>query len=390
MEDQKKKFISFFGVYFMTQLMYIYINAYLPIYFTYASGIYLPKLGIILFISFLFLFTKPLLSIYFDWTSKKEGKQNKFLNKKIFLILGAAGALISFIILLLSVELLFIFMLILGTNLAFISLMDVSIDKIILKNSNDEISKNKNAFYLQFGAIIGAIVPNIYYFFLVDRTIASSWTIFFMAGITTLIVTFPVILILKENDIKTETHDQINISNVPTNIKNVMLMSIFIFLTFGTYIYDWILEPWAVGKLGSDSIFALVMTIFIIFDVIGLILAVKYIQKYNKKRILMISALGSGVLTAFAPFLGIFVFVFLIIIVQIIAGFYNITYTFLMFEISQKKVLIFQIMSVFTILAKLLLSPLGLILSEYILVEIIIMIAGILQIFSVLPLIFIK
>jgi len=389
LEAQQKKLFLYFSVYFMTKLMYVYINAYLPIYFTYASAINITKLGLVLFVSYSFMFAKPLLSIYFDRSSNK-GIKSKGINKKVLLIIGTFAAIISFIILLVSLELLIIFMIFLGLNLAFVSLIDVIIDKFILENSINESIKNKSAFYLQFGGIIGAIIPNVYYFFLMeDRTQITSWYLFFITGMITLIVFIPSVFLLKQNGSNHENFEKIPLKQVSINLRSIILMSFFIFFSYGTYLYEWVLEPWAVKKLGSDAIFALFMIIFIIFQVFSLLIAQKYTIRFDKKQILIITSLLAGILICISPFMEIYIFFILMTIVQLISGFFLIAFISLMIDISRNKVLIFQIMAAFAILANLIFAPLGLNISVVISGEWIIMIAGLLQIIAVIPLFFI-
>jgi len=61
-----------------------------------------------------------------------------------------------------------------------------------------------------------------------------------------------------------------------------------------------------------------------------------------------------------------------------------------MINLSEKQVLIFQVMASFTILAKVIFIPLGTALSANIATEIIIMIAGILITISAVPVYFIE
>ena len=61
-----------------------------------------------------------------------------------------------------------------------------------------------------------------------------------------------------------------------------------------------------------------------------------------------------------------------------------------MIDISEKKVVIFQVMASFVILAKVIFIPIGTTLSVGITTELIIMIAGLFTAFSIVPLYFIE
>ena len=61
-----------------------------------------------------------------------------------------------------------------------------------------------------------------------------------------------------------------------------------------------------------------------------------------------------------------------------------------MIGISQKKVVYFQVMATFAILAFVIFIPLGTFLSQYIETELIIVIAGVFKLLSVIPIYFIE
>jgi hypothetical protein len=98
----------------------------------------------------------------------------------------------------------------------------------------------------------------------------------------------------------------------------------------------------------------------------------------------------NGGLLAIAPFLNIYVFFILVSITQILSGFFLISLTTLMIDVSQKKVVVFQIMASCAILAKVTLNPLGTALSAVLSTEIIIMIAGILLAIASVPVYFVE
>ena len=80
---EKNHWLGFFA-YFAMNLMYIYTNAYLPIYFEFVLSIEGSKLSLVLLISYSVLFIKPLLALVID----KREKFNKQVNAKIILVIG--------------------------------------------------------------------------------------------------------------------------------------------------------------------------------------------------------------------------------------------------------------------------------------------------------------
>ena len=388
MDIQKKNRFVFFFTYFAAQILYIYINAYLPLYFANASNVDMTKLALVLFTSYSFMFIKPIYAIYLDFRERS----GQGINRKFFVIIGAFGVLISFIIFILSLEFLVIFTIFLGLNFAFVSIVDVTIDKIIVEQRENEEIKDKNALFIQLGAVIGAVLPNIFYFiFMSDKTSQDQWSLFFILGIITIVPLLPIIFLMKDEVRDDNEIGLKSIMNIQISIKAIVLMCIFLFFAYSENLYNWLLEPWALNRLGSASdLFSIFMIIFIMLNAIGLIIAGKISHKYDRKLILISSTVLYGIILAISPFMNIFIFFILVSITQIISGFFLINMITIMIDISEKRVLIFQVMASFTILAKVLFIPLGTALSSIIATEIIIMIAGILTAISAVPVYFIK
>jgi hypothetical protein len=77
-------------------------------------------------------------------------------------------------------------------------------------------------------------------------------------------------------------------------------------------------------------------------------------------------------------------------IMQIFSGIIVINLVSLMIHYSHKKVVYFQIIAIFAILASIIFIPLGTFLSTIIETELIIVIAGILKLLSIIPIFFLK
>ena len=388
MNIQKKNRFVFFFVYLAAQILYIYINAYLPIYFANASTVDVTKLALILFTSYSFMFIKPIYAVYMDYREKS----GQGINRKLLVIIGAFGLLVSFIIFIFSLELLVIFSIFLGINFGFVSIVDVTIDKFIVEQRKNEKIKDKNALFMQLGAVIGAILPNIFYFALMsDKTSPGQWNLFFIVGIIAVFPLLPIVFLLK-NDITSE--EEISSKNDNDNqisVKAIALMCVFLFFAYSENLYNWLLEPWALDRLGSASdLFSIFMIIFILFNAIGLIIASKISHKYDRKMVLILSTVFYGLILAIASFMNIYIFFILVSMTQIISGFFLINMITIMIDLSEKKVVVFQVIASFAILAKVMFIPLGTALSAGIATEVLIMIAGILTAFSVIPLYFIE
>lgn len=386
MENEKKNRLVYFYAYLSIQVLYVYVNAYLPIYFVNASSVDLTKLALVLFTSYSFMFIKPIFALVLD----RRVRSGNDINRKLLMSVGSIGILISFSIFLVSLELFVIFALFMGINFAFVSIVDVIVDKFIIEQNMDERIKEKNALSMQLGAVIGAILPNLFYFFLIsDRTSLLQWTLFFIVGIAAVVPLVPVVALLHDKrDSKWEKTQEEAVESA-FSLKAIALMCIFLFLVYGENLYNWLLEPWAVELVGNE-LFSIIMIGFVLVNAIGLIIAGKISHKYNTKLLLLLSTFIYGILLALAPFLNIYIFFLFIGIDQILAGFMLINMITIMIDLSRKHVLIFQIMASCIILAKVIFIPLGIALSASNTTEVIIALAGILTALSVIPLYFVE
>ena len=248
MIDEEKNRIVYFFVYFVAQILYIYINTYLPVYFAYISTIDITKLTLVLFTSYSFMFIKPFFAIFMEHREKK----GRGLNRKLLITIGSFGAIISFVLFLINIELWLIFTLFLGINFGFICIVDVTIDKFIVEQNKDKKIKQKNALFIQLGATIGAIIPNIFYFMLMsDKTSSTQWNQFFIAGIIIILPLIPIIFMIQDNESKEVEEMPGNVIKAPISLKTIALMGIFLFLAYSNNLYNWVLEPWALERVNN-------------------------------------------------------------------------------------------------------------------------------------------
>ena len=375
MKTEKQNYIIYFYIYFIVQVIYILLHSYLPIYFYKILDVDRAKLAFVQIISYSALFVKPLISIYFDKT-----EQPKF-SIRLILIIASSMISISLIALLMALPLLFIFAIFLGINFAFTSVVDVIADKVLIKKSETEQKKNKNVLWIRLGAVFGAITTPV-------LALIFSWSLIF---ISTVILTFPLIFIVAFLGKPEYTQDTKPLSKetltLEYSIKNIALLSLFAFLLYADMLYEYPLEPFLVEYLG-ESIFSLLLLIFIIINAIGIVIAGLYSHKFERKKILFYNTIVVGIVLCLAPFTPFILFVILYGILQILIGFITVNLTSLMIDVSKEKVTIFQLIAAFVVLARVILIPLGTYLSSFLGTEWIIFIAGGLFILAVIPLIF--
>lgn len=376
----KRNYFIYFYTYFAVQLIFIYINVFLPVYFFNVLKVNRTELAVVQIFAYLTLLVKPFLAVYFD---------KKLLNIKLIIILSSLGTFFSFFFFLINLNLLIIFGIFLGINLTCTSILDVAIDKIIVNFSPDEKIRDQNALYHQLGAILGAILPNlIFYIIFTDLYSIPTWNLFFLIGTFTIIPLIFLGFLLTSKIEISYNNDKSNQKEI--NLKKIGLMCIIVFLFYSEKIYEYPLEPWILKKYGEEylSLFILFLIIIIIINAIGLIIAGFISNKCDRIKILIISSFFYGILLIIAPFMNMITFFVLFGIIQVASGFLLINVLALMMKYSKRKVVYFQIMSTFAILANIIFIPLGTYLSAFIPTEIIIVYAGIMKILIIIPALF--
>ena len=357
-------------------MILVYINSYLPIYFSELK-VDTTQLSIILFFSYLFLFSRVPLSVYFDRENTK---------RKLLIIFSSFGIIFSFVLLILYLNLLFIFGVLLGFIFAFVSVITVGINKIMITQSPDIKTKNKNALIIQLGAITGSLIPII--IFLININSSQNWNQFFIFGIllTTPILIF--VFLLKDEDANYKFNGRNN-QEFKIVKKSIILMCIFLFFACSDRLFSFSIKPWISFK-SSTTFFSFVWFFLTLGYVIGNVCGGVILKRVNRKKLLIVSTGIIGILLICAPFIDFFLFLIFYGFYFFISGIILVSLLSIMMELSQNKVFYYQLMALFSIAANVFFTPLGTYLFKYINTEIIIMIAGLLIIISIIPICFIK
>jgi len=378
----KRNKLVYFYIYFIIQVIFIYVNVYLPVYFFNVLKVNRFELAFIQIFAYLPLFIRPFVAVYID-------KKNPTL--KPLIIICSIGSLVSFLFFIFSLNNLVIFGVFLGINFACASIIKVAVDKIIVEISPDEKQKDRNALYMQLGGISGAILPNILFIIIfTDLHSLSTWNLFFLIGVLTV---FPVIFItLSLNFQPKSLKDVQNLTEKESRKKSIILMSIILFLFYSERIFEYPAEPWILNKYGEEyfTLLAIFVAILIIINALGLVLAGFFSHKFDRINILIISSFGYGILLIIAPFTDMITFFILFGIMQIFSAFIVINLIALMIKYSQNKVTRYQIMAAFAILSMVIFVPLGTFLSALIATEILIIFAGVLKLVSIIPILFLR
>ena len=159
MMTHRRNLTLYFYGYFVIQVIFIYINVFLPVYFFNVLNVNRAELAFIQIFSYSALFIKPVISLIFD-------KDYSLLMKRAIALVSPIGIFLSFVLFILNLNSLPIFGIFFGINLACSSTLDVIIDKILVTQSPDGKTKDKNVMYTQLGAIFGALFPPLMSFFI--------------------------------------------------------------------------------------------------------------------------------------------------------------------------------------------------------------------------------
>lgn len=385
----QRNYLQIFYAYCATNILNIIVLAYLPIYFFNVLNVDRVELAFVQFLSYSMLLLKPLISIYLD----KQGNSSNQI--KIYAIIGSIGMTFFFLVALISIGILLLFGVFLGIYFVFTALMDVSIDKGIVRENIEEKVKDKNSLSLQLGGLTGAIMANVFFLFTIsDIQSLNSWNIFFLI---TLIFASPLVVLIfffnPELEREEEIPDEIGDEKTDKIFrKEVLMMCFFMFIFSAEELYQYPLEPWAVDRLGEQNAW-MISIFYIIFILIEAIVASIYGLKglkIDKRKLFMISTFIYCVLTIIAPFLNIFLFFILLTIREIFTGFMLILLVYYMITTSKRKVIVFQIIGAFGIIGRIIFVPLGTALSSIIATEFIIAISSAIQLLAIIPLYYIK
>ena len=382
MPTSRRNYLAYFYTYFVIQVIFIYVNVYLPVFFFNILNVNRVELAFVQIFAYLALFVRPFIAIYFD---------RKQSITKPLIIISSIGTLISFIIFIFSTSLLIVFGIFLGINFACASVIRVAIDKIIIDLSPDEKSKDNNALCIQLGGISGALFPNIIFIIIfTDLYSLQTWNLFFIIGIYSVV---PVIFISFLSKLNPEPYDNVDkLTEKETKKKNIILLGLILFLFYSERIYEYPVEPWILSRYGEEyfTLLAIFVAILIIINALGLIVAGIFSNKFDRIKILIISSLGYGILLIIAPFTDLITFFILFGIMQIFSAFIVINLIALMMKFSENRVTRYQLMAAFAILSIVIFVPLGTYLSALIATEIIILIAGVLKLVSIIPILFLR
>lgn len=373
----KSNLYVYFYTYFSADIIFVYTRNYLPIYFSNVIKIDTTPLSFVLFFSYLALLSRPLISLYFD---RKNSK------RKLVVLLSGLAILVNFSLLLCSLHSILLFGIIYTIVLASISINTVGVNKIMISNSLDMKSKNTNALLIQFGSITGSLFS--IFIFLISVSSLSNWANFFILGIlsTTPLLLFTILLKDKREDYPSNQEKR-NKNSI--NKKPVILFALFLFLAFSDKLFSYSINPW-ISVQTSTAFFSMLWFVLILIYTFGNIIGGRFFKNNDCRLILLITTLIIGLILFTVPFLSFSIFLIFYGLYFFFSGVSLIKIISYKMELAQNRVFNYQMMTMFSIMATIVFTPLGTFLYKFVETDIIISISGILIVLSVIPFYFVK
>lgn len=409
-------YLGFFVVYFALSLSYGYLVVYLPVYLLSILNINRNALAFIQIFTFCFLLLAPFLGFFFDKFAQ---------HKKKIIMFCLVLFLLSFLGTLFTGSFLTFFGLLLGLNLFSHEAIKVGVDRILIDLSSNEVIKDKNLSVINIASNIGGFIPSLIFMFIVtDVFKLNLWANFFLIGGISLI---PILFSVFCFDFSKSSEQHLNIETRINENKNKVYYYQIFFLTLSFIIiwsdklFQYPFGSWIFSKYGEGGlkIFSFSYGFFLLLSVLGFLIGKritkKAIESHIKKSVVMDSEPKKEVeynfiikhrrniiiitICIYIPLEFLMVFTnltFLMIIYGLgwfISGIMILNYVSLSISISKQlkyQNFLYQMLRFGVAIASVIFIPMGTFLSSFISTEYLILIAGFLSFFSLIPLLFIK
>lgn len=385
-KKSKKNYVVFSLVYFMISLIQIYVLVYIPLFHFDVLSVNRSNLSLIQSLSYLVLFSFPALGLFFD-------KYSKYKNKIIIFFSFILS--LSFLMFILNNQSLLSYAIFLVLFLISQAVIRTGMSKLLLE-SPDERSERNIIILINTCSSVGILLSS-FLFKLCVKEIDSIdfWNIFFVVG---WLITSPLVLIfifMRKTSLKEPKQElMINASKNQNYIKHFSpFIIIFIFLAYfflwGDKLIAYPFSSYILSRFGEDgfSLYSDFYIIFTILNIMGYYLAKRLLNKirfkekpnyYQNKKLLQIIIyltliyVFSLILLLFS---NIIILLFTYSFIYLLGGLFVVLYTTIFLQISRtgkNENLRYWIMSLSSNLASITLLPLGTFLSQYVSMEILI------------------
>lgn len=403
---KKRNYISFFIIYFTLSIIQIYLAVYLPLYLLNIRLVIRSELAFIQILAFSVLFVDPVLGLSFDKYVK---------NKKIIISFSILLFLISFFVLIyfVSNNYLPIFGIFFALNLLSQGIIKVGISKMIIDLSANEIIKDNNLVTINISSNIGSLIPSIVFLFVLnDLFDLNHWNMFFLIGVLLSLFMLLSIIFLKDfgNSFQKKKELQNEVINSPKMLPkvspfNFILLFLSYLLIWSDKIYQFPFSSWILTKFGQQSfnLYSISYIVFVFLNITGWVIGQKISKKTStldstfkikKRKEIIIITVGIYISLTFAmAFSDFFLMMIFHAIIQVLAGIFMLNYISLMVTVANNgkhKTFYFQCLKLAYAFSCVIFIPLGTYFSDFIPIENLILIAGMLSTFALVPLILLK
>ncbi len=420
---RRLNYFGFFLLYFAISVIRIYLVVYLPVFLLNVLNVNRSELAFIQIFIYLVMFSGPILGYLFDRYSK---------NKKLIIISSSILFLASFLFSVFGGRNLGVFGLFLAINLLSQEIVKVGISKMIIDLSINEGLKDSSLTAINISSNIGSFIPSVVFLFTVNDIFnVNQWNGFFFIGfLSSLPIILSTVLLretAKKPEKKLEQCERDIISLGGNNNLNLFLLFLSYLLIWSDKLYQFPFSSWILTRFGEQGfkIYSLLYIVLILLNIGGWIIGQRISNKENnrinnivaenrykldikndnqnevlyalklsnRKKIIAITV-GLYVVLTFLMAISDFLFLMIIQgIIQVIAGVMMLNYTSLMITISNNgkyKTFLFQCLKLAYAFSCVIFIPLGTYFSDFIPIETLILIAGVLSTLALAPLILLK
>ncbi|MFW9970101.1 MAG: MFS transporter [Candidatus Odinarchaeota archaeon] len=387
-KNRKNNYVVFSLVYFIISLIQIYVLVYIPLFHFDVLNVDRSSLSLIQSISYLVLFSFPALGLFFDKFSKYK---NKIIVSFSFVLS------LSFLMFIMYNQYLLSYSIFLVLFLISTAIIRTGMSKLLLEAPNKKSERNL-IILINSCSSIGILLSSFLFKFCVKEIDSLDfWNIFFIVG---WLLTSPLLIIfifMRRTSLK-ESYQEFLKINYREKVYLKFFKPLMITLIFLAYFFLWsdklIAYPFSsyiLSRFGEEgfTLYSDFYVIFTLFNILGFYIAKRILKiinfnenptiRQNKKlfQILIFLTLIYISSLFFLLFSDIIILLITYSLIYLLGGLFVVLYTTLFLQISKtgkNENLRYWIMSLSSNLASITLLPLGTFMSQYLQMEILIVI----------------
>lgn len=394
----KINYASFILIYLVYSSIFVFLNTYFPILFFNVLDVNRFILALIQFLAYSILLLRPVFAAITD-KYRIKGYQRKY-----YILFSGYFLMLFYFFMGLTFNNIFIFGFILCLIFISITMLDVSTKSLIIDVSPTNEIKKRAFFFIMVGISLGSAFPFLLYTLLVNDVYSiQSWTTFFICSyliLSPLLFILPFITESRKSDLHLVDHIEnsyiYEVNNEkfePHFKKTFILLSLFVFFAFSDIIFSYPFFPFIINKFGNSNFNLLNFFLIFMFllNILSSAIGTFSIKKTSPKKIIIILIPIIGIIYFSYTFVDFTLFVLLYFLGSSLAIITNLNISvFIMKFIKENKTLHFHIITTFKNLSFCCFIPLGIFLSNFINIELLIITGAILLNISLIPLYFIK